>query len=166
MNDIFQILNDRNKRDVIVDDICFSVDFDKREEFRSVLNYVIDERLHIFNCYPFSQDAYGEEATYSDLVLPSIRRIWCLVYVKPPSLIKGKKLELFQLLFNIDDFIDYLYSIIPKNIGLLKDFDKLDRTIKTLELIVDQYVGGMVEKVKSADINEEIRDLRIKKLLK
>jgi hypothetical protein len=101
------------------------------------------------------------------LIFPAIRRVWGKVFVEPPKLLKDKKLELFQLLFDIDDFVGYLIEIMPKVKTSLIEFDKLDRTAETLVLIVDNYIAGLLEATRNRDdIQMEIRDLRIVKTLK
>jgi hypothetical protein len=166
-SNVFEIFANETYRNSLLNEVCNSVDSEKRDEFRNILNYFIDNKLHLFDSEVFKLDTYGDGTIYADLLIPSIRRIWCFLYVKPPSLINGKKLELLQLIFDIDDFSDYLLTMIPKTVNLLKDFDKLDRTVETLELIIDQYLAGLIDDIKNtSNIGEEIRELKIKKILK
>ena len=76
-------------------------------------------------------------------------------------------MEYFQLLFDIDEFIDYLIAVIPKMEKSLNPLNSLDRTSKTLELIIDNYVAHLVERTRNReDIVADIRDLKINKTLK
>ena len=102
-----------------------------------------------------------------DLILPCVRRIFAEVFFNPPTLFKEKRLEYFQLLFDIDEFVDYFLVIVPKMKKSLELLESLDRTSKTLELIVDNYVAHLVERTRGReDIVADIRDLKIKKTLK
>ena len=75
-------------------------------------------------------------------------------------------MELFRLQYDIDEFIDYLLIMIEKSKECLSIFDNIDKTSKTLELIVDNYISGLIGKVmKSDDIKVDIRDLKLKKMI-
>lgn len=98
------------------------------------------------------------------MILPSIIRVYGKVFVNPPTLLESsdRRLELFRMYFNIDDFIDYLIHTLLDSKELLKKFNYLDRTIETLELIVDNYIAKLVYKVKNCkDYTSEIRDIKI-----
>lgn len=162
---ILELKEDPDFRSMLTDALCQGIRLSS--DFRDVLDYVIDEKLHLFEADDFSGSFYPEDDDTLDLVFPAIRRVWGKVFVDPPKLLKDKKLELFQLLFDIDDFVDYLIEIIPKVKTSLIEFDKLDRTAETLELIVDNYIAGLLEIARNCeDIEIEIRDLRISKTLK
>jgi len=162
---ILELKEDPDFRSMLTDALCQGIRLSS--DFRDVLDYVIDEKLHLFEADDFSASFYPEDDDTLDLILPSIRRVWARVFVDPPTLLKEKKLELFQLLFDIDDFVDYLIKIMPKVKTSLIEFDKLDRTAETLVLIVDNYIAGLLEATRNRDdIQMEIRDLRISKTLR
>lgn len=162
---ILDLKKDSDFRSLLVDTLCQGIRL--TSDFRDILDYVIDEKLQLFEIDEFSGSFYPEDDDTLDLIFPAIRRVWGKVFVDPPQILKDKKLELFQLLFDIDDFIDYLLDIIPKVKTSLIEFDKLDRTSETLILIVDNYITGLLEATRNReDIQQEIRDLRISKTLK
>jgi hypothetical protein len=162
---ILDLKKDTDFRNMLVDTLCQGIRL--TSDFRNIVDYVIDEKLHLFETDDFSGAFYPEDDDTLDLILPAIRRVWGKVFVDPPTLLKEKKLELFQLLFDIDDFVDYLIEIMPKVKTSLIEFDKLDRTAETLSLIVDNYIAGLLELSRNRDdIQMEIRDLRIGKTLK
>ena len=149
-------------RKFIIESLCQG-----ERDLESLLDYVIDNKLHIFDIDDFKGSFYYEDDETIDLVLPTIRRVWGRVFIDPPEILKEKKLEFFQLLFDIDDFIDYLLDIIPKVKTSLIEFDKLDRTAETLVLIVDNYISRLLEETRNSDdILADIRDLKIKKTLR
>ncbi len=162
---ILDLKKDADFRSLLVDTLCQGIRL--TSDFRDVLDYVIDEKLHLFEIDDFFGSFYLEDDDTLDLIFPAIRRVWGKIFVDPPQILKEKKLELFQLLFDIDDFINYLLDIMPKVKTSLIEFDKLDRTAETLILIVDNYIAGLLESTRNReDIQQEIRDLRISKTLK
>lgn len=162
---ILDLKKDADFRAMIVDTLCQGIRM--TSDFREMLDYVIDEKLHLFEIDAFSGSFYPEDDDTLDLIFPAIRRVWGKVFSDPPQILKEKKLELFQLLFDIDDFVGYLIEIMPKVKTSLIEFDKLDRTAETLVLIVDNYIAGLLEATRNReDIQMEIRDLRIVKTLK
>lgn len=162
---ILDLKKDPDFRSMLVDTLCQGIRL--TSDFRDIVDYVIDNKLHLFESNEFSGTFYPEDDDTLDLIFPTIRRVWGKIFVDPPQILKDKKLELFQLLFDIDDFIDYLVDIIPKVKTSLIEFDKLDRVAETLVLIVDNYIAGLLEATRNReDIQQEIRDLRISKTLK
>ena len=162
---ILDMRKDPDFRNMLVDTLC--QDIRLTSDFRDIIDYVIDNKLHLFESDEFSGSFYPEDDDTLDLVFPAIRRVWGKIFVDPPTILKEKKLELFQLLFDIDDFVDYLIEIMPKVKTSLIEFDKLDRTAETLVLIVDNYIAGLLEATRNRDdIQMEIRDLRIGKTLR
>lgn len=162
---ILELKNDPDLRAMIVDTLCQGIRL--TSDFRDIIDYVIDNKLYLFDKEEFLGSFYENDDETLDLILPTIRRVWGKVFVDPPPMLKEKKLELFQLLFDVDDFIDYLLDIMPKVKTSLIGFDKLDRTAETLVLIVDNYIAWLFEATRDReDIQQEIRDLRISKTLK
>jgi hypothetical protein len=162
---ILDLKKDPDFRSLITDTLCQGIRM--TSDFRDILDHVIDNKLHLFETDEFSGTFYPEDDDTLDLIFPAIRRVWGKIFVDPPQILKDKKLELFQLLFDIDDFIDYLIEIMPKVKTSLIEFDKLDRTAETLVLIVDNYIAGLLEATRNRDdIQMEIRDLRISKTLR
>lgn len=144
-----------------------------KASFEVEINHVIDNRREIFKNDLIVGEIYLDDDKLEDLILPSIRRAWSMIFVNPPTLFtkssNDKRLELFELNWDIDQYIDYALDILPKVKTSLKDFENIDRTAHTLELIVQNYINGLIEKCRNKtedQIKIEIRDLKIKKTLK
>jgi hypothetical protein len=136
-------------------------------KIREIFNYVIDHKYNLFDREEFKSPLYEGEDEILELILPSVRRAYGKVFISPPTLLEGNRLELLHLYFDIDIFIDYLIDMLLKNIGTLKNFDNIDRTNETLSLIVDNYVAGLVKRVRECeDHTQEIRDIKIKSVIK
>jgi hypothetical protein len=163
-NKISELLKDSEKRKILLDTLCTGIT--NTSDFRDALEYVI-EKLPIFKIPEF-ESIYEDEDDILDLVLPSFRRVWGNIYIKPPTLFKNdQRLEMFILSFDIDEFLGYLKDMFIKTKGCLTDFEYIDRTPNHLQLIVDNYIAFLVKKVLDCkDIKEEIRDLKIKKITK
>ena len=161
---ISELLKDSEEREILLDTL--SVGITNTSDFRDALEYVIT-KLPMFDIPEF-ESIYEDEDNILDLVLPSFRRVWGNIYIKPPTLFKNdQRLEIFILSFDIDEFLNYLKDVFIKTKGCLTDFEYIDRTINHLQLIVDNYIALLVKKVLDCkDIKEEIRDLKIKKVTK
>ena len=155
-------------RQVILDSLC--KDIENVSDFRDCLEYFIDNKIKLFE--DFNQIVFDGEFNLIDYILPSIRRVWYKIYKVPPDILKGNKLELYRLLFNIDDFTKYLLDILPKVIKSLENFTNLDRSVETLNLIVEDYSASLFYKVLNnyTDIDSAIKILKrdnvINKILK
>jgi hypothetical protein len=134
-------------------------------DFESLLNNIVNEKYTLFDIEEFKGSLYDNDETETlDLILPSIRRVWAKVYITPPSLLRDNRLDLFQLYFDIDDFLNYLVDMLKKSKSSLIHFDKLDRTVETLTLIVDNYIAHLVEKTKECiDIEKEIASIKLQR---
>jgi hypothetical protein len=183
-NFISDLKKDKQYRETLVDSLCKGVI--ETSNFRDLLEYVINEKNDLFDDVDFSEPLYEDDEITEFLILPSIRRVWGKVFQDYPEiflppegdeitqpwlpLLKAKvqkKLELFQLSFNIDDFLDYLVDMFHKTKNSLNSFEYLDRTSETLSLIVDNYVAMLIKKVHDCnDFEAEVRDLKLKKLVK
>lgn len=133
--------------------------------FRDTMAYVLDHKLDLFKEYNYK--LYDGDDNILDLILPSITRLYGKYFISPPTILSGAKLELFQLSFNIDHFIDYFLEIISKVKKSLIFFENLNRTSETLTLIVDNYVSERFDYTYNCkDIEQEIRDIKINKIIK
>jgi hypothetical protein len=134
-------------------------------DFRDIIIYVLDNKLDLFK--EFEGPFYEGEDDMLDLILPAITRLYGKYFVTPPTILKSDRLELYQLSFDIDHFIDYFVDIIPKVKNSLSYMEYLDRTVETLSLVVDNYVAGQFKYAYDCkDIIEEIREVKLKKLIK
>jgi hypothetical protein len=174
-NLIDRIKSDKQFRETIIDSLCSGIK--ESSEFRDTLEYVIQSRLE--QIQQQTDQLYEDEDDILFLILPSIRRVWGKVFVETPKIfempkvvtqvpgyVPDKRLEMYQLSFSIDEFIDYLIDMFNKTKNLLIDFEYLDKTQETLTLIVDNYVAKLINNVTNCDdISQEIRDLKIKKVV-
>ena len=152
-------------KETVLDSLCQSVV--DSSTLRDVLDYVIERKAYLFEGDDFKGSRYEDDDPTLDLILPAVRRAWANFFVTPPNLFSEKRLEFFQLLFDVDEFLDYLAQMLPKVKSSLVHFDKLDRAVETMTLIVDNYVAGHVQNTNSEkDLISGIRDLKIKKTLK
>jgi hypothetical protein len=134
-------------------------------DFRDIIIYVLENKLDLFK--EFEGPFYEGEDDMLDLILPAITRLYGKYFVTPPTILKSDKLELYQLSFDIDHFIDYFVDIIPKVKNSLVHMEYLDRTAETLSLVVDNYIAGQFKYAYDCkDILEEIREVKLKKLIK
>jgi hypothetical protein len=141
--------------------------------FEVEINYIIDNKKEIFKNDLIIGTFYEDDDRIEDLILPSVKRAWSMIFINPPTLFtlngRHNRIELLKLLWDIDEFIDYVLDILPKVKNCLDNFNNLDRSSQTLELIVQNYINGLIDNCrnKSEDqIKIEIRDLKIKKTLK
>ncbi len=184
---ITRIKKDSEFRESLIDSLCLHIK--DSSEFRDMLEYVIDNKLYLFDIDEFKDTMYEEDEDDEiiTLVLPCIRRVYAKVFIHYPDIFKipvtqekmpqiwtqslkpkiEKKLELYQLYFDIDDFVEYLLDMFKKSKYCLKEFEHLDRTKETLSLIVDNYIASLIQKVQDCqDIQKELRDQKLKKLIK
>jgi hypothetical protein len=165
---ILDINQNASYREIILDTLCQGIK--NASEFRDLLEYVIDKKLYLFEGFEFKGALYDGDDDLLDLILPAIRRVWGKVYINPPSMLREKRLQLFELLFDIDEFLDYLVLILPKSSNKLEIFNNLDRTQETLQLIVDNYIAGLFHRAYNSEtIDEDMktatRDKNLKKLI-
>lgn len=154
--------SDNEIRESLIYSLSFGIT--KAEEFIETINYVIDQKSELFDNKNFHGSLFDGDDQTLDLILPSIRRVWGKVYETPPPILRDKQLELFQLSFDIDHFIDYLVKFVPKVKLSLQDFEYLDRAVETLTLIVDNYIAMLIKNLTTDDITLRIRDFKLKKL--
>ncbi len=103
-----------------------------------------------------------------EYVLPSIRRVFASFFIQTPNLFgqDPKRLELFQLQFNLEEFLIEIKTKLMDNIDKLNDFENLDKASTLLHLIVDNYVAGKIKLTKVSNPTQMIRDIKLEKHLK
>lgn len=163
---IIELCNDPESREILIDALCNGIT--NVSDFRDSVNYILDNKMSIFDIEEFKTSLYEDEDDYLDLILPTFRRVWGAVYTQPPPLFKNdRRLELYRLNFDIDEFLDYLKESFIKTKGCLSYFENIDRTPKHLEIIVDNYISLLVKRVLDCnDYVEETRELKLKKIIK
>ena len=133
-------------------------------DFRDTISYVLDNKLDLFK--EFDGPLYEGEDNILDLILPAITRLYGKYFITPPTILKYDKLELYQLSFDIDHFIDYFLEIIHKVKNSLCHLEYLDRTSETLSLVVDNYIASQFKYAYNCEnILQEIREIKLKKLI-
>lgn len=162
---LLNLSQNKAHKELVLDSLCNKVS--KSSELRDVLDYVIEKKADMFAGDCFQGSLYDGEESTLDLILPSVRRAWMAFFINPPILFDGKRLEFFQLLFDIDEFLEYLANILPKVKRSLIHFDSLDRSVETITLATDNYVAAKVEMTTNTNnIESDIRDSKIEKALK
>jgi len=161
-------------RKAIVDALCQGIDSQYTPSFKSLLEYVITDKYKLFDREEFKGALYLDEDETLDLILPAVRRVFGKVFIDPPTLFKdtsyGRALpenlryKLFMMYFNPDEFIDYLIDMFIKSKDCLQHFEHIDRTSETLTLIVDNYVAGLVQRVRDVENHQEAIDNVIKQI--
>lgn len=162
--DIFFIRDNKDHRSLIIDSLCRGIT--NSDDLVILINYVLDKKLDMFSDEKFNKALYDGDDILSDLILPSVRRVWGKVFITPPTILNNDRLELFQLSFSIDDFMEHLLIMLPKVKTSLKHFTNLDRTTETITLIIDNYVAGLVKNtIDCKDHRQGIRDIKINKII-
>jgi len=176
----FTIHKDENYKNAIIDALTGGIPDEFMEYYEMTLNYIIEEKYKLFDKPEFEGSFYEGEDETLDLILPAVRRFFGKVFIDPPKIFQEQpelkavrgydpdgRLELFQLYYDIDEFINYLVEYLTISKDCLEKFHYIDRTSTTLEIIVDNHIGKMVKSVlESEDIKKDIRDLKIKNIVK
>jgi hypothetical protein len=155
------LYKDEQYKKAIIDALCQGISSQHLHSFKSLLEYVVNEKYHLFDREEFKGALYLEEDETLDLVLPAIRRVFGKVFIDPPTLFKetgynnGHRYKLFTMFFNADEFIDYLIDVFIKSKDCLQHFEHIDRTAETLTLIVDNYVASLVQRVLDIEDHEQ-----------
>lgn len=170
----FDITSDELYKRELFNVLKKGIDQRYQKEFLDVLEYVTS-KSDLFNKPELRRELYSGEDNIDDLILPSVRRVFCKVFTQPPPIFlnsheDGSRLQMFQLSFDIDEFIEYFIEMIKVSETILSEFIYLDRTSQTLELIVDNYIAKLVKNVlESTDVKQDIqlliRDKKIKGLV-
>ena len=164
---IVELLKDRDYKDKLISSLNSGIPENYQLAFNELINYVID-KFYLFQIPEFENSFYYDDDNTLDLILPAVRRVFGRLFIDPPSLFKSstesQRHQLFTLYFNIDEFLTYLVDMMIKCKESLIHFEYIDRTAETLTLIVDNYIAGLVKKVRDCD-DIEVEIERIKKEL-
>jgi len=110
-------------------------------------------------------------------ILPTVRSAYIKFFIETPTLFKPisftgshaqLRLELFQLQFNLVEFLNHLSEKYKSNFDKLDDFKNINKESEVLRLIVEDYLSSKVSYVLSvphSEIQKEIRDSKIHKQL-
>jgi len=126
----------------------------------------------------FFEKKEPDSSSIIEYILPTIRRAYSKFFINTPSIfinvsnygsqIKNHRLELYQLQFNLREFLEFLSNKFIKNYDKLNDFENLDTNSEILTLIVEDYIGSKVSYVSSVpsdEIQKEIRDIKLSRHL-
>jgi hypothetical protein len=147
--------------------------------FKNSKNYFQDD----FFTNPLPEKGEPQEFTSKNgenllsFIIPALQNVFSRFWINPPSLftdlqnsslrspnVRDQRLEIFQLSFDSNEFLEFLAQKLRKNIDILDDFDNLDHYSKIIEIIIDDYVSSKVKFVQGVDdIKAQIRYLKIKK---
>jgi hypothetical protein len=162
------LYKDEHYKKAIIDALCQGIDSEYLYSFKYLLEYVVAEKYHLFDRQEFKGALYLDEDETLDLILPAVRRAFGKIFIDPPTLFKdssygralseNKRYKLFTMYFNPDEFIDYLVDMFIKSKDCLEHFEHIDRTSETLTLIVDNYVAGLVQRVRDIEDHEQAID--------
>jgi len=107
-----------------------------------------------------------------EYILPTVKRAYSKFFINTPTIFNNInanfRLELFQLQFNLQEFLKFISEKFIKNHSALDDFKNLDTDSEILTLIVEDYMASKISyvaSVKQVDIQKEIRDIKISKHL-
>lgn len=127
---------------------------------------------HLFEDDFFKQKFFSSEDKDGDnilsYILPSVRRVFVTFFMNVPTLFENdpKRKELFQLQFDLEEFLTELSNKLKNNITILDNFKNLDRGSEILQLIVNDYVASKIKKSRVNNPTQVIREIKIEKHLK
>lgn len=140
------------------------------------LTSLFEQALNNYD-YLFADDIFikvnDDQHCLLEYILPAIRKAYYTFFINLPSLFthqytstqgKNNRLELFQLQFELEDFLKFLSTKFKKNHNILDDFENLDKYSELLTLIVEEYKASKVSfvaSVNSSEIESEIRDIKL-----
>lgn len=168
-----ELYKEEHYRKAIVDALCQGIHSQYIPSFKSLLEYVITDKYDLFDRDEFKSSLYLDEDETLNLILPAVRRVFGKIFIDPPTLFKDSsyvktpeslRYKLFIMYFNADEFIDYLVDMFIKSKDCLQHFEHIDRTSETLTLIVDNYVAGLVQRVRDVENHQEAIDNLIKQI--
>ena len=121
------------------------------------------------------QDSSKRLNSIIEYILPTIRRAYSKFFINTPSIFSstpGEKhnyrLELYQLQFNLREFLEFLSNKFLKNHDKLNDFENIDVNSEILTLIVEDYLGSKISYISSISVDEmkkEVRDIKLSRHL-
>lgn len=153
----YKSLSDINKPVIINAMLEGLVNDEHRVSLSEILKLTCDNYSELFS------DFDSELLTY---VLPSVRRVYSLMFIDTPHIFNGDsdRLELFKLSFDLDEFLRYLHDIVIDRSGVLDFFENLDFRSEFLMLVVQNYVSGKIKLTRTNNVKELLREFKLKKL--
>ncbi len=160
--------------EIVYDTLCSGIrDTELQSKFRKLSKKTLSEYHHLFDIDAFTTKRYQTENNpdgYNALqyVLPTLKRVFSRFFIKTPEVFENNlftgKLELFQLQFDLEEFLLFFSKKYEKNWNCLQGFENLDAVSEVLTLIVQDYVSQKIEVVHSTPQNEIKSIIRDKKI--
>jgi len=97
--------------------------------------------------------------------IPEIFSLSSVLSSDPEVILHDKKcLELFQLSFDLEEFLEFMVQKLISSFESIKQFENLHTSTTILNLIVDDYVASKIKKSRVNNPLKMIRHLKIKKI--
>jgi len=114
------------------------------DRYIPIVNYIVPAVFKVLN------DFFLEENRFNSMQSGGNRMI-------SPGYIKDNRQRLFNLHFNMKEFLENLDNKIRKNVSTLDDFSHIDPISVLIDIIIDDYVGSKYLLVSSSrDIDRDI----------
>lgn len=161
---------------VLFHTLCMGIDIEHTEKLENLFLQTTTKYSNIFDVKPFTEkirkpntdDYYDqEEINLLEYILPSVKRIYYRFFINTPQLLNDKRLELFQIQFDLEEFLTFLKDKFINNQNALNDFKFLDIYSEILMLIVEEYTVSKIAytaSINKKDINYILRDIKIQKI--
>ena len=139
---------------------------EEREHLQELFEDACRKHYHLFDDKFWFTDLDADLLIES--ILPCIRRVFASFFIQTPNLFgqDPKRLELFQLQFNLEEFLIEIKTKLTDNIDKLNDFENLDKVSTLLHIIVENYVAGKINLTKVTNPTQMIRQIKLEKHLK
>ena len=169
----WQSLRDFKSTDIDV--LLYKVPDGHLANLRELLETTCNEYWYIFDYDFFKTTKDNSNANFIVYILPAVRKVYFEVFIKDLEIFKEsfresehnlKCLELFRLNFNLEEFLKYLAQKLIDNHDKLDDLEFLDGQSEILNLIVSNYVAGLLRKSRISNPNKEIRNIKLERDLK
>lgn len=141
------MISEKYSDDYIIDSLCEGVEDELKIELKNLLLKTCKDYSHLFESDFFKQKIQNTEVYL--LLLPAVRRAWSGFFIKTPQIFhNSERLDTFQKLFSLDDFMSDFTSKLKKNKNCLDDFENLDIMAELMTIIISNYIAGKIELTK------------------
>jgi len=150
----------------IFEDLLQGVLDEEKQHLKELFQDACRKHYHLFDDKFWFKDLDGDMLI--EYILPCIRRVFASFFIQTPNLFgqDPKRLELFQLQFNLEEFLIEIKTKLMNNIDKLNDFENLDKASTLLHIIVENYVAGKINLTKVTNPTQMIRQIKLEKHLK
>lgn len=162
MDTIYDVLNNPAKRTIYIE--SFQIGTFNNSDIRDIIEYITSVRINIFK--DFDYKLYQDDDKISELIIPSAIRTYAKFFINHSPLLKGKNLDMYKNLFDVDEYLNNLIEKITIMKNSLDNLIHLNRTSELISLIVDNYVSEKFDLAYNCkDVEKELREIKLKKLL-